>query len=89
MEKVGIPILWPFGIFYSHLVYFMNIWECCGNSVYFSPFWYIASRKIWQPWPGLWLFTQVQYMAHMYRKKTMRTFLNQILVILINLGSML
>jgi hypothetical protein len=32
-------ILWPFGIF-------------CGHLVYFSPFWYIVKRKIWQPCPG-------------------------------------
>jgi hypothetical protein len=26
MEDVGIPILWPFVLFYSHLVYFIVIW---------------------------------------------------------------
>jgi hypothetical protein len=31
--------LWPFGIFYGYLLYF-------------SPFWYVAPRKIWQPGPG-------------------------------------
>jgi hypothetical protein len=36
-------ILRPFGIFYGRLV-------ISGNLVYFSPFWYIVSRKIWQPW---------------------------------------
>jgi hypothetical protein len=30
-------ILRPFGIFYGHLVYF-------------PPSWYVAQRKIWQPW---------------------------------------
>jgi hypothetical protein len=30
-------ILWPFGIFYGYLVYFF-------------PFWYVVSRKIWQHW---------------------------------------
>jgi hypothetical protein len=30
-------ILWSFGIFSGHLVYF-------------SPFWYLVPRKIWQPW---------------------------------------
>jgi hypothetical protein len=30
-------ISWPFGIF-------------CSSLVYFSPFWYIGPRKIWQPW---------------------------------------
>jgi hypothetical protein len=29
-------ILWSFGIFWSHLVHF-------------SPFWYLVSRKLWQP----------------------------------------
>jgi hypothetical protein len=29
-------ILQPFGIF-------------CGNLVHFHPFWYVATRKIWQP----------------------------------------
>jgi ABC-type spermidine/putrescine transport system permease subunit II len=32
-------ILWPFGIF-------------CGHLVYFFPFWYFVPRKIWQPWLG-------------------------------------
>jgi hypothetical protein len=48
MEKIGILnghlehitdiwyIVWPF-------------WQFCGNLVYFSPFWSIESRKIWQP----------------------------------------
>jgi hypothetical protein len=30
------------GIFYGHLIYFVVIW-------YFSPFWYVVPRKIWQP----------------------------------------
>jgi hypothetical protein len=38
-------ILWPFGIFYGHLVYFAVIWY-----TYLSPFWYFGPRKIWQPW---------------------------------------
>jgi hypothetical protein len=29
--------LWPFGMFYGYLVYF-------------SPFWYVVPKKIWQPW---------------------------------------
>jgi hypothetical protein len=37
-------ILWPFGIFYGRLVYFMAVW-------YFFPFWYVEARKIWQPRP--------------------------------------
>jgi hypothetical protein len=49
--------LWPFGIFYGHLLYFTDIYYILwpfGNVVViwhiFPPFWYIASRKIWQPW---------------------------------------
>jgi hypothetical protein len=30
------------------LVYFMDIWSIFVNLVYFSPFWYVAPRKIWQ-----------------------------------------
>jgi hypothetical protein len=37
------PFSVPFGIFYGTLVHF-------GNLVYFSRFWYIEPRKIWQPW---------------------------------------
>jgi hypothetical protein len=40
-------ILWQFGIFYGHFVYFMTIWYIFG--IYFFPVWYIAARKIWQP----------------------------------------
>jgi hypothetical protein len=41
-----LSILRPFGIFCGHLVYFMVVWYI------FSPFWYDAARKIWQPWSG-------------------------------------
>jgi hypothetical protein len=43
-------ILWPFGIYYGNSVYFMAIWWVSCNLVYFPLFWYIVSRKIWQPW---------------------------------------
>jgi hypothetical protein len=46
MEKV----LRPFGIYYGHLDNLMDIWKFSGNEVHFPPFWYIESRKIWQPW---------------------------------------
>jgi hypothetical protein len=47
-------IVWPFGIFCGHLVYFVAIW------VYFMAiryilwsfwrmFWYVVPRKTWQP----------------------------------------
>jgi hypothetical protein len=49
-------ILWPFGIFYGHLEYFMAIWYnllpfgiVCGYLVYFSRFGAFGPRKIWQP----------------------------------------
>jgi hypothetical protein len=38
-------ILQQIGLFYDHLVCFMVIWY-----MYFSPFWYVAPRKIWHPW---------------------------------------
>jgi hypothetical protein len=44
-----------FGIFYDHLEHFMailcNLWPFCidcGHMVYFSPFWSVVPRKIWQ-----------------------------------------
>jgi hypothetical protein len=37
------------GLFYGHLIYFLAIWHFCCHLVYISPFWYIVSRKIWQP----------------------------------------
>jgi hypothetical protein len=41
-------ILWPFGIFYCHLVYFVAIWYILLSfGIYFS-YWYVAPRKIWQ-----------------------------------------
>jgi hypothetical protein len=41
-------ILWPFGIFYAHLVYFMAIWYILWPFGIFFPFWYVVPRKIWQ-----------------------------------------
>jgi hypothetical protein len=38
-------VLRPFGIIYGRLE---NLFY--DNLVYFPPFWYIVSRKIWQPW---------------------------------------
>jgi hypothetical protein len=37
VAKFGIDSLSPFGIFHGYLVYFLS-------------FWYVAPRKIWQPW---------------------------------------
>jgi hypothetical protein len=39
-----VPILRPYDIIYDRLVYFVAIWNI------FPPCWYIAQRKIWQPW---------------------------------------
>jgi hypothetical protein len=58
-KKIPVPqigkcwyILWPFGIFFGHLVYFMNIWfHLCLFGTFFR-FWYHATRKIWQPCSG-------------------------------------
>jgi hypothetical protein len=50
-------VLWLFGIFCGHLVYFVAIWYIlwpfgivCFHLVILSPFWYVVERKIWQPW---------------------------------------
>jgi hypothetical protein len=40
IRTFGIPILWLFGRFY-------------GSLLNFFPFWYVVSRKIWQPWARL------------------------------------
>jgi hypothetical protein len=45
MENVGIHILWPFGIFYSHLVNFMAIGYIYGHLVYFSHFSVLFNEK--------------------------------------------
>jgi hypothetical protein len=44
------------GIFYGRLVQFMTIWYkiwpfgiACSQLVYFFPFWYVWTKKIWQP----------------------------------------
>jgi hypothetical protein len=53
MEDVGIHIVWPFGLFYGHLVYFTSIWSILcpfglfyGHMVHYVSIWYI-----------LWLFS--------------------------------
>jgi hypothetical protein len=45
MEDVGI-----FYGHYGHLVYYVTLWQFYGYlcSIFF-PFWYVVSRKIWQP----------------------------------------
>jgi hypothetical protein len=47
-------------VFYGHLVHFtvfcyilLTSGIVCDNLVYFFPFWYFATRKIWQPWSAV------------------------------------
>jgi hypothetical protein len=43
-------ILWPFGPFSDHIVYFWQYGKLCGHLVYFARFsTFIVPRKIWQP----------------------------------------
>jgi hypothetical protein len=57
-------ILWSFGLFYiKPFSNYMVIW-CCDNLEYFSPLWYIVSRKIWQP------CVEDDFFAPSNRKKT-------------------
>jgi hypothetical protein len=48
-------ILWPFGVFCGHLVYFVVIWYIFGHLVYFWPFgivlaiWYIFGHLVYIP----------------------------------------
>jgi hypothetical protein len=42
-------ILWPFGICYGYLGYFMTIWYILCSFGTFFRFWYRVPRKIWQP----------------------------------------
>jgi hypothetical protein len=43
-------ILWPFGIFYGHLVYFMTAWYIFCSFGTFFPVLVSRNKKIWQPW---------------------------------------
>jgi hypothetical protein len=36
-------------MFNAHLVYFQPSATFCDRLVYFSPFWFVVPRKIWQP----------------------------------------
>jgi hypothetical protein len=42
-------ILWPFGLFYGHWKYLMDISYILWLFGIFSLFWYFVPRKIWQP----------------------------------------
>jgi hypothetical protein len=47
----GWYVIRPSGIYCGHLVYiFYGHLAFSSNLVHFPPFWYIVSRKIWQPW---------------------------------------
>jgi hypothetical protein len=50
LRLANVYILWPFGIFYGRLGYFMTIWYILCSLGTFFRFWYHAQRKIWQPW---------------------------------------
>jgi hypothetical protein len=43
-------IVRTFGLLYSHLIYFMVIWYILRQFGTYIPFWYITTRKIWQPY---------------------------------------
>jgi hypothetical protein len=49
MEDVGIFYGRLVYIFYFHLVYFEAIWYILWLFGIFFPFWYVLTRKIWQP----------------------------------------
>jgi hypothetical protein len=61
LENVYIGILWPFGIFFGHLGYFMNIWFICVHFVHF--FWFVIMYHEKSGNPGRFasklVFTQV------------------------------
>jgi hypothetical protein len=40
-----VSILRPTTVFSAHLIHLYS-----GRLLYFSPFWYVVQRKIWQPW---------------------------------------
>jgi hypothetical protein len=52
MGDVGRYILWKFGLFLCHFVYFVYFVVICYILWLFViafPFWYVVPRKIWQP----------------------------------------
>jgi hypothetical protein len=55
LENVGVSYVLSFGIFYSHLVYFVAIWYFLGHLVYMHSAILVCftknvpKRKIWQP----------------------------------------
>jgi hypothetical protein len=49
-NRTSCYILWPLGLFYKYLVYFMVIWYVLWSlGAHLFPFWYDVSRKIWPP----------------------------------------
>jgi hypothetical protein len=49
MEDVRISYVYFFQIS-GQLLYFMAIWYISLILAYFPPFWFVVTRKIWQPW---------------------------------------
>jgi hypothetical protein len=49
-NRRGWYVLYPFGIFYSHLVFVVAIWYILHPFGIFFPFWYVVARRIWQPY---------------------------------------
>jgi hypothetical protein len=49
IEMENVDIFWR-ALEWKMLVHYKAIWKFCGHLEYFSPFWYISPRNIWQPW---------------------------------------
>jgi hypothetical protein len=43
-------ILWPLGILQAVWHILWSFCRFCGHLLYIFPFWYVVTRKIWQPW---------------------------------------
>jgi hypothetical protein len=64
-------ILWAFGLFYGHLVYFMKIWSIKGHLVYFMGIWSIL--WIFGLFYGhLVYFVEMWYIFPLYQEKSGR-----------------
>jgi hypothetical protein len=49
LEDVGLDIVWPFGLFYGHLVYFWPFGIFYGYLVYFTRFGMLYQEKYGNP----------------------------------------
>jgi hypothetical protein len=71
LEGLGIE---NFGVFHGHLVYFDRNFGIFYGSllfwyIHFFPFWFVAPRKLWQPWTqGIFnqLFSAFQLMGTIF-----------------------